>query len=210
MSRVRAPFVPALALAIVVSALALLLPASAAPPPSGEDACRSGVVSLTFDDGPARPTGRLVRILRAAHVPATFFMVGQRVAASPSRRAGGAGRLPDRQPQLGARGHDDADLRSGHRDSAGHRRARCGARERHPTRLMRPPYGALDDAARDGIRAAGFVPVLWTIDSRDWESGTAGRSRRASWPTSVRTAPTSCSSTTASDGRRSRWTQSRS
>ena len=43
----------------------------------------------------------------------------------------------------------------------------------HPTRLMRPPYGALDAAARDGIRAAGFVPVLWTIDSRDWESGTA-------------------------------------
>ena len=40
---------------------------------------------------------------------------------------------------------------------------------------MRPPYGALDHAARDGIRVAGFVPVLWTIDSRDWQSGTAGQ-----------------------------------
>lgn len=49
---------------------------------------------------------------------------------------------------------------------------RAGA---HQTRLMRPPYGALDEAARDGIREAGFVPVLWTVDPRDWESATAGQ-----------------------------------
>ena len=84
MWRVRAPFVPALTLGVVVSGLALLLPASAGAAAERDDACRSGVVSLTFDDGPATPTGRLVRILREAHVPATFFMVGQRVAAMPS------------------------------------------------------------------------------------------------------------------------------
>src|SRR5690606_22952811 len=47
-------------------------------------ACRAGLVALTFDDGPSPAiTPRLVRILQKYKVPATFFMVGSRVNASP-------------------------------------------------------------------------------------------------------------------------------
>ena len=136
-------------------------------------ACRSGYVSLTFDDGPATPTGRLVKILREAHVPATFFMVGQRVAATQrvARRVERAGFL------IGNHGwaHTDMTTQTSAQVTATLRATDAALRRAgtHPTRLMRPPYGALDDAARAGIRAAGFVPVLWTIDSRDWESGTS-------------------------------------
>ncbi|HWU22343.1 MAG TPA: polysaccharide deacetylase family protein, partial [Nocardioides sp.] len=46
--------------------------------------CR-GLVALTFDDGPvAGRTEHLVHLLRGLHVPATFFMVGSRVAAAES------------------------------------------------------------------------------------------------------------------------------
>ncbi len=135
--------------------------------------CRTGRVALTFDDGPAGPTDRLVRILGRADVPATFFMIGQRVAAAPeqARRVERAGFLvanhswahTDMRTQTAAQ--VTASLRATHRALR-----RAGT---HPTPLMRPPYGALDDAARAGIRATGLVPVLWTVDPRDWESGTA-------------------------------------
>lgn len=81
----RVPFVLGVALGLVASGLALVTPVAGA---ERAGACRSGFVSLTFDDGPAGPTARLVRILRRARVPATFFMVGQRVAAMPTSCAG--------------------------------------------------------------------------------------------------------------------------
>ena len=47
--------------------------------------CSSGLVALTFDDGPSRAaTARLVRILTARRVPATFFMLGSHVRADPA------------------------------------------------------------------------------------------------------------------------------
>ena len=171
----RAPLVRALTLGVVVSGLALLLPASAGAAAERDGACRSGVVSLTFDDGPAAPTGRLVGILREAHVPATFFMVGQRVAAMPSaaRQVERAGFLIGNHSWA----HADMTTQTSAQVTATLRATDTALRRAgtHPTRLMRPPYGALDDAARDGVRAAGFVPVLWTIDSLDWQSGTAGQ-----------------------------------
>ena len=35
-------------------------------------------------------------------------------------------------------------------------------------RLVRPPYGHLDERTAAVVRALGFVPVLWSIDPRDW------------------------------------------
>lgn len=171
--RGRAPFVLTLALAMVASVMATLLPPSTGAGAARAGACPSGFVSLTFDDGPAGPTDRLVRILREARVPATFFMVGQRVAAMPrlTRRVERAGFLVANHSWA----HVDMTTQTS-AQVAGTLRATDAALRRagtHPMRLMRPPYGALDAAARTGIRNAGFVPVLWTVDSRDWESGTA-------------------------------------
>ena len=173
MSRVRALLVPALTLGVVVSGVVLLLPESAGAAAERVGDCRSGLVSLTFDDGPSTPTGRLIHILRQAHVPATFFMVGERVAAMPreARRVERAGFLIGNHSWA----HTDMTTQTSAQVTATLRATDSALRRAgtHPTGLMRPPYGDLDDAARAGIRAAGFVPVLWTIDSRDWESGTA-------------------------------------
>ena len=57
----------------------------AAGRPARVGGCRSGTVSLTFDDGPANGvTPQLLRILHRLQVPATFFMVGERVTAAPA------------------------------------------------------------------------------------------------------------------------------
>lgn len=144
-----------------------------AHPAGGTRGGCTGHVALTFDDGPAPgPTGRVVRLLREAHAPATFFMVGQRVAAAPrlARHVERSGFL------IANHTWAHVDLTTQTATEVEHT-LRITRREEqragtHPTNLMRPPYGAIDDEAHTGIRNAGLVPVLWTIDPRNWEGGT--------------------------------------
>ena len=42
-----------------------------------------------------------------------------------------------------------------------------------PSALMRPPYGAINPRVRRVVHRQQLVPVMWTIDSRDWASGNA-------------------------------------
>lgn len=37
------------------------------------------------------------------------------------------------------------------------------------TPYIRPPYGACDDATVAALRQAGYVPVRWSVDARDWD-----------------------------------------
>ena len=136
--------------------------------------CSAGLVALTFDDGPAGGvTPRLVRMLIDRRVPATFFMVGARVDRDPD------------DARLVARSHfvvgnhtwthtaltklTDAGIRS----ELSRTRTELRSHGITPSRLMRPPYGATSARVNHVIRSMGLVPVLWTIDTRDWESGSA-------------------------------------
>lgn len=159
------------ALLAIASLVALPGPAGAsqqAPP------CSAGLVSLTFDDGPSPTmTPRLVRILRRAHAPATFFMVGARVASAPA-----TARLVARSGLLVANhGYAHADMTG---QSRAQIRSTLGATDRAlrsrgiaPIRVMRPPYGAINDRVRGAVRSMGLAPVLWDVDPRDWAGGSA-------------------------------------
>lgn len=131
--------------------------------------CSRGLVALTFDDGPsATVTPRLVRKLTGLGVPATFFMVGRRVAATPevARRVEAAGFTIGNHTW----NHTDLTTQTADEQRLALRLARHAIVEAGltPGHLMRPPYGAIDDATRRVVGGAGYVPVLWTIDSRDW------------------------------------------
>ena len=136
--------------------------------------CRAGHVSLTFDDGPAPSvTADLVRTLDRLDVPATFFMVGQRVAAAPA-----TARLVERSGFLVANhSYRHEDMRS---QSRAQIRATLRSTDKalrkagtHPTNLMRPPYGAADGDVYDAVRRSGKVAVLWDVDPRDWAGGSS-------------------------------------
>ena len=162
----------------VVVALSLVAAALATWPAGADSApvvtaatgpCRTGTVSLTFDDGPsASVTPRLVRILRRSGVPATFFMVGQRVASAPAaaRQVARAGNLVANHSYL----HTDMTTQTSAQVAATLRATDAELRRAGvvPTRLMRPPYGAINDSVRATVRRSGYTPVLWDIDSRDW------------------------------------------
>lgn len=144
-------------------------PSSAASAPR----CR-GHVALTFDDGPAAgTTRRLIRILTEEKVPATFFVVGRRVRQHPElvREIAAAGF------EIGNHSwsHRQMTAQSGKQvrwtlDATNQALLKAGVR---PTRLMRPPYGAIDARVRRVITDAGYVPVLWSVDSRDWANGSS-------------------------------------
>ena len=134
----------------------------------------TGTIALTFDDGPVPgTTPRLVSVLRAAHVPATFFMVGSRVRQHPElARAVERGGF---QVANHSWAHEQLTARSSRQV-----RVSIAATQRelrragvHPTTLVRPPYGAMDRRVRRELVGAGYVPVLWSIDSRDWANGSA-------------------------------------
>ena len=135
-------------------------------------ACPSGYVALTFDDGPsAENTPRLVRILKRVHAPATFFMVGQQVAAAPdaARLVGKSGFLVGNHSyrHQNMTTQTRAQIRSTLR--ATERRLRAAGL--HPSDLMRPPFGDIDRRVRRAVRSVGLVPVLWDVDSHDWSGG---------------------------------------
>jgi peptidoglycan/xylan/chitin deacetylase (PgdA/CDA1 family) len=131
--------------------------------------CASGLIALTFDDGPsASVTPGLVSYLQRHHLRATFFVVGERIA--------GHHRLLRRMARhgfaIGNHTYHHENLttlsdRQIHRTLAHTRRAirRAGATQ---APLMRPPYGSINSRVRGVIHRMGMVPVLWTIDSLDW------------------------------------------
>lgn len=163
--------------ALVVGALVVApAPSYAGPAPSAPAArCSAGLVALTFDDGPSTSvTPTLLRLLRERKVRATFFMVGQRVAAARStvRAVAGDGHVVANHSWAHTlmTSQTDAQIRVSLR-STDRALRRAGVR---PSNLMRPPYGGVSARVRAAIAGAGFVPVLWTIDTRDWTGRSSG------------------------------------
>jgi peptidoglycan/xylan/chitin deacetylase (PgdA/CDA1 family) len=124
--------------------------------------------ALTFDDGPGVYTRLALRALRAAHVPATFFLVGRNLArfsrlARADAEAGALGNHTWDHPVLTAL--PPAQIQS--------ELARTSSGIRHYTgvtpRLFRPPYEARDATVDSVARRNGLLEILWNVDSRDSE-----------------------------------------
>ena len=129
------------------------------------------LVALTFDDGPNPPyTNRILDVLEKEHVHATFFVVGRAASAYPDvvrREARGGNAIGNhtwehshlivmRRTQV----HRSLNLT----DDAIYKIT--GSR----SRLMRPPFGALDWNVMQVARKLGYTVVMWSVPlARDWE-----------------------------------------
>jgi peptidoglycan-N-acetylglucosamine deacetylase len=144
----------------------------------GATICRgpAGVrkLALTYDDGPnPKHTPRLMEILDRYDAHATFFTIGQ-----------WAEREPGLLRELEAAGHAIGNHTYTHPtmpllSSAGvtDELARCRAAVEAAgiefstvdgEALMRPPYGRRRPGTLRAMRAAGYVPVIWTVTCYDW------------------------------------------
>jgi peptidoglycan/xylan/chitin deacetylase (PgdA/CDA1 family) len=123
-------------------------------------------VALTFDDGPDTMTGAYLDVLADLDVRATFFLIGEQLARDPEcaveylRRGhaiGGHGWTHQAFPAMSAArlGDELARMDAILPCPQGHRP------------LIRPPRGILSPRALLRLAAAGYVTVLWSLDSDD-------------------------------------------
>jgi peptidoglycan-N-acetylglucosamine deacetylase len=128
-------------------------------------------IAMTFDDGPSEKlTPELLDILKAHHIHATFFVIGQN-----------AERFPQIMQRAVREGHEIGNHSWSHpafakmSESAVRRelqktddviRAAIG----HSPVLLRPPYGSITPHQKQWIHADfGYDIVLWDVDPLDWK-----------------------------------------
>jgi peptidoglycan-N-acetylglucosamine deacetylase len=147
--------------------------------PSGEAIGSAGKggkeVALTFDDGPSSYTGQVLDILDSHGAKATFFIVGRNAANNPDlvRRAVESGH------EIGNHTWSHAALTG--LAKAARRQEVQGASDAvrgavgHAPRLFRPPYGAMRPGTNREVRRAGLMPVVWSVDTRDYQPGVTAK-----------------------------------
>ncbi|MDH6137503.1 peptidoglycan/xylan/chitin deacetylase (PgdA/CDA1 family)/glycosyltransferase involved in cell wall biosynthesis [Kitasatospora sp. MAA4] len=136
----------------------------------------ANTIALTFDDGPdPRWTPQILDVLRRHHVHATFFVIGDQVAANP----GLARQILADGNQLGIHTFSHPNLGSlpAWQRTLELREAQlavAGATGQTSS-LLRPPYSSSNDALTDrdwqAVQQAGqegYLTVLTTQDSEDW------------------------------------------
>lgn len=138
-------------------------------------------VALTFDDGPNPPyTERILDVLAAEHVRATFFLVGRAVVAYPAtvRRIARSGHAIGNHTW--DHGHLNVESAATVRSEL-LRTSDAIERVAHVrTSLMRPPFGARDFAVIAAAQALGYRVVMWSVPlPKDWDQpGDATIARR--------------------------------
>jgi peptidoglycan/xylan/chitin deacetylase (PgdA/CDA1 family) len=137
------------------------------------------VVALTFDDGPwPGQTERILEILAAEGVHATFFALGVKAAAHPDLTA----RIAEEGHQVESHGYSHRYLTTSDKALA-RREARkskyqiARATGVYPT-WFRAPGGKLSDTARTEVTSAGMRVVRWDVDPQDWRQDSAWRLAR--------------------------------
>jgi peptidoglycan-N-acetylglucosamine deacetylase len=128
-------------------------------------------IAMTFDDGPsATLTPKLLDLLAAHHIKATFFVIGENVAEHPEIVARAA-----------REGHEIANHSWSHpnlaklSDESVRRQlwrtddAIKNATGKRPA-LLRPPYGSVTEREKRWIHDEfGYQIVLWDVDPYDWK-----------------------------------------
>jgi peptidoglycan/xylan/chitin deacetylase (PgdA/CDA1 family) len=132
-------------------------------------------VALTFDDGPGPYTDRLLQILKDNDAKATFFEIGNKVAANPA----GAKRVADAGMELGSHTWEHPNMTTIPPEDIAAQFSRANdaitaATGRTPT-LYRPAGGLSDDVVRQTAGRFGLAEILWDVIPFDWanDSNTA-------------------------------------
>jgi peptidoglycan/xylan/chitin deacetylase (PgdA/CDA1 family) len=131
---------------------------------------RPGAVALTFDDGPdPRWTPAVLDLLAKAKVHATFCLIGRQVK-----------RYPGLVRAIVAGGHTLCNHTWDHNehlptlspvrlaDEMARTSAAIVAATGRAPRFFRAPGGNWSAAVQSEARRQGMVPLMWTVDPRDW------------------------------------------
>ncbi|WNG90423.1 polysaccharide deacetylase family protein [Mycobacterium sp. ITM-2016-00317] len=144
---------------------------AAAPPAVADavDCARVKCVALTFDDGPGPFTDRLLQILRDNDARATFFLIGDKVAADPAA----ARRIAEAGMEIGNHTWQHRDMTTLPPAEVADQFSRAtaalqAATGQTPT-LARTGFGAVDDVVLAEARRQGLAVINWDVVPLDWQ-----------------------------------------
>ena len=158
---------------ILLAALSAPAPSLPADAPAEVELDGRPLVALTFDDGPrSSTTGPLLEGLALREVPATFFLVGSRVAGNEEL----VRRMAQDGHQIGVHTFDHVELKGLTRREfdlqVGKTRAALANLLGDGEFWLRPPYGIFD---RPAAQWADSPLVLWSVDPEDWRDSDIDR-----------------------------------
>lgn len=158
---------------ILLAALSAPAPSLPADAPAEVELDGQPLVALTFDDGPrSSTTGPLLEGLALREVPATFFLVGSRVAGNEEL----VRRMAQEGHQIGVHTFDHVELKGLTRREfdlqVGKTRAALANLLGDGEFWLRPPYGIFD---RPAAQWADSPLVLWSVDPEDWRDSDIDR-----------------------------------
>ncbi|MGO8932232.1 MAG: polysaccharide deacetylase family protein [Terracidiphilus sp.] len=120
-------------------------------------------LSLTFDDGPSPPcTEALLAVLSYYSVPATFFMIGERMLAHESTVKG-----------VEQAGHVIGNHTRSHRNLRGATLADLDLEINRWGQYFRPPGGHYDEGVLNYLRHHDIQLATWDVEGLDWKLRTA-------------------------------------
>jgi peptidoglycan/xylan/chitin deacetylase (PgdA/CDA1 family) len=128
-------------------------------------------IAITFDDGPhPQNTPRLLDMLAARNIKATFYVIGRSVDLHPGvlRRTVAEGH------EIGNHSHTHRLLSKLSDSEVRQEMQRCqdaiGRAAGVRPRTMRPPYGGLLQSQRQLVHDEfGYPTILWSVDPLDWK-----------------------------------------
>jgi peptidoglycan-N-acetylglucosamine deacetylase len=128
-------------------------------------------IAMTFDDGPsAALTPKLLDILAAHHIKATFFVLGEMVAEHPEILA----RAVQEGHEIASHSWSHPNLAKMSQEGVRSQLQRTddeikSATGKRPT-LFRPPYGSITEREKRWIHDEfGYDIILWDVDPLDWK-----------------------------------------
>jgi peptidoglycan/xylan/chitin deacetylase (PgdA/CDA1 family) len=147
-------------------------------------------VALTFEDGPSAWTPRVLAVLERYRVPATFFIIGENVAAHAELLR----RMIHDGDEIGVHTFTHPDLAGlppwQERLELDQTQLAIAAATGYTTNLLRPPYSSVPAALDSGTwraitHADNYRVALADLDTRDWARPGVNAIVRAATPRST-------------------------
>jgi peptidoglycan/xylan/chitin deacetylase (PgdA/CDA1 family) len=132
---------------------------------------RPRLAVLTFDDGPYPVTTPvLIAQLRALHVPAEFFFIGNDAARQPAISAAGTAAGIDIGNHTLTHPELTALTAAAQQDEVRNGAAAIFSVTGRSATYFRPPHGNYNADTIRAARATGETMVLWDVDPGDWRT----------------------------------------
>jgi peptidoglycan/xylan/chitin deacetylase (PgdA/CDA1 family) len=154
--------------AVAIVVFSLLTGHATREAPGQVDCSKVKCVALTFDDGPGPYTDRLLQILKDDNAKATFFLIGNKVAANPE----GAKRIAEAGMEIGSHTWEHPNMTTIPPEDIPSQFSRASdaieAATGQRPKLVRTAGGLVNDQVLAEAKKQGLADINWDVIPFDW------------------------------------------